>query len=173
MPRWVLSDAGRERCGWLARELAAQDVQCLASSIEPKALETAALVATTLGLPVIPRPDLNENDRTGFGFGTGDELRTAIRRFFDRPSQIVMGRESADAAFARHAAAVKGLTATTGGRNLAIVTHGTVLTLFVSRHNAIQPFEFWESLHLPSYVVLDAGTFALEGQPHNYVAETP
>jgi broad specificity phosphatase PhoE len=171
-PRWVLSDAGRARCAWLAHELAAHDVRYLAASLEPKALETAALAAMPLGLPVAPRADLNENDRTGFGFGTEDEVRTAIRGFFDRRSEIVMGRESADVAFARYAAAVSGAVAAADGRNLAVITHGTVLTLFVSRHNPIAAFEFWASLRLPSYVVLDAASFALEGQVHNCAAET-
>ncbi len=166
-PRWVLSDAGRRRCDWLADELSAQGVARLFASLEPKALETAALVAIRNGLAVEPRAGLNENDRTGFGFGTEDELRAAIRAFFDRPAQTVMGTESADAAFARYAAAVKGAVAEAGGRNLAIVTHGTVLTLFVARHNAIAPFDFWASLRLPAYVVLDVATFALEGPVHN------
>jgi broad specificity phosphatase PhoE len=172
-PRWVLSDAGRERCAWLAQELSQHGVRRLFSSLEPKALETAALAGVALGLPVDPRPDLHENDRTGFGFGTDDVLKAAIRGFFDRPSEIVMGRESADAAFVRFAAAVSSAVTDAGGRDLAIVTHGTVLTLFVSRHNAVAPFDFWESLRLPSYVVLDVARFAFDGQVRNFVAGSP
>jgi broad specificity phosphatase PhoE len=54
--RWVLSDEGRRRCEWLAESLAAQAVTQVYSSIEPKALETAALVAVRLKLSLESRP---------------------------------------------------------------------------------------------------------------------
>ncbi|HUO89568.1 MAG TPA: histidine phosphatase family protein [Rhizomicrobium sp.] len=172
-PRWTLSDPGRERCGWLAGEMKAHGVTRLFASLEPKALETAALAATRLGLAVEPRAGLEENDRTGFGFGTEDELRAAIRAFFDRPSEIVMGRQSADTAYARYRAAVAGCAASAAGAPLAIVTHGTVLTLLTSRHNTLDPFDFWASLRLPSYIVLDAANFRLDGPVHNYPPDPP
>ena len=39
-------------------------------------------------------------------------------------------------------------------RNLAVISHGTVITLFVAQTNQIEPFSFWKSLGLPSLVVL-------------------
>ena len=89
-PRWVLSAEGRGQCDWLASELADLGVAQLYASLEPKALETAALVGVRLGLDVRPRLDLHENDRTGFGFGPVDELRARIRQFFEEPSALVM-----------------------------------------------------------------------------------
>jgi broad specificity phosphatase PhoE len=38
--------------------------------------------------------------------------------------------------------------------DLAVVAHGTVITLFVAQTNSIDPFKFWQRLGLPSYVVL-------------------
>lgn len=83
--RWVLSAAGQESCRWLAAELRAQGVRRLYTSLEPKALETAARVAIEVGLDVRPRADLHENDRTGLGFGPTAELERTIGRFFDEP----------------------------------------------------------------------------------------
>jgi broad specificity phosphatase PhoE len=168
--RWVLSAEGRGRCDWLAAELADQGVTQLYASLEPKALETAALVGVRLGLDVRPRRDLHENDRTGLGFGSIDELGAAIGRFFDEPSVLVIGAETAEAAGRRFEAAVRALRAEAGAQTAAVVTHGTVLTTLVARYNPVTPFEFWDSLTLPSCVVLDGDSFSLAGPVRNFPA---
>lgn len=160
-PRWVLSDDGRARCAWLAAVLKAQGVTRLFSSLEPKALETAALAATRTGLAVEPREGLQENDRTGLGFPSEEELHRLIGEFFARPADVVMVTETADAALVRFAGAVQGILTSTQGRNVAVVAHGTVLTLFVARHNAVDRFAFWGSLTTPSCVVLDSQSLLL------------
>jgi broad specificity phosphatase PhoE len=167
-PRWVLSDEGRERCGWLAGELEAHGVERLCCSLEPKALETAALVGVRLGLAVSPREGLQENDRTGLAFSTADELRDRIRRLFALPDERVMGREAAREALERFSSAVRAAIAEAPDRTTAIVAHGTVTTLLVMAHNPIEPFAFWERLGLPSYVVLDAADFRLTGPAVNF-----
>lgn len=47
----------------------------------------------------------------------------------------------------------------------AIVTHGVVITLFVARHNAIAPFDFWASLGVAALVELDWASFRLVREP--------
>jgi broad specificity phosphatase PhoE len=163
--RWVLSEAGRERCDWLASRLADQGVTQLYASLEPKALETAALVAVRLGLDVRPRRDLHENDRTGLGFLPMDELRARIARFFEEPSVLVIGTETAEVAGRRFEAAVRALLAEAGDQTAAVVAHGTVLTTLVARYNPVEAFAFWDLLTVPSLVVLDGASFKLDGQP--------
>jgi broad specificity phosphatase PhoE len=163
--RWVLSAEGRDRCDWLASELAGQGVTQIYASLEPKALETAALVAVRLGLDVRPRSDLHENDRTSLGFLPMDELRARIGRFFDEPSVLVIGTETAEAAGRRFESAIRALLAEAGGEIAAVVTHGTALTTLVTRHNPVEAFAFWDSLTVPSLVVLDGDSFRLDGQP--------
>jgi broad specificity phosphatase PhoE len=166
--RWVLSDEGRQRCNWLADELGAQGVTRLYSSLEPKTLETAALVAVRLGLAVEPRPKLHENNRTGLGFVSEDELQRQLREFFEKPDQTVIGGETANSAFERFTEAIGYIAPERHSRPLAIVAHGAVLSLFVTRHNAITPFDLWARLALPSYVVLDAASFSFDGEVHNH-----
>jgi broad specificity phosphatase PhoE len=166
-PRWVLSQEGRARCSWLAGALRAEGVSRLYSSLEPKALETAALVAVDLGLDVSPRPGLHENDRSGLAFAPIETLRSLVRRFFDAPSEIVMGQESAEAALLRYRSAVRALMAETSDEVAAVVTHGTVLSLLVSRHNPIEPFALWDALKLPSYVVLEGANLVMSGSVRN------
>jgi broad specificity phosphatase PhoE len=65
-----------------------------------------------------------------------------------------MGSETADEAHARYAAAVSDVVAQHPTGNLAIVSHGTVMTLFVSRLMNLDPVPFWRRLGLPAYAVL-------------------
>jgi broad specificity phosphatase PhoE len=169
-PRWVLSEEGRGRCDWLAAQLADLGVVELYASLEPKALETAALVGVHLGLEVRPRRDLQENDRTELGFRPLDELRARIRRFFDEPTTLVLGRETAEAAGRRFETAVAALLAQAGDRTIAVITHGTALTTLVARYNPIEPFAFWDSLTVPSCVPLDAATFRFDGPVRTFPA---
>jgi broad specificity phosphatase PhoE len=167
-PRWVLSQEGWARCAWLAEALRAEAVSRICASLEPKALETAARVAVELGLDVAPRPGLQENDRSGLAFGSVAALHSLIRRFFGAPSEVAMGQESADTALSRFQAAVRRLMGEAPNETVVVVTHGTVLSLLVSRHNAIDPFTLWESLGLPSYVVLDGATLEMICPVHNH-----
>ena len=163
--RWVLSDAGRRRCDWLADELGAHRILRVCSSLEPKALETAALVAVKLGLAMQPCCNLHENDRTGLGFVTPDELELRVREFFQHPTRIIIGRETTHNAFQRFAEAIGNIAA--NGQHSAVVTHGVVLSLFVARHNNMAPFDLWSRLGLPSYVVLDSNSYSFDGEVHN------
>jgi broad specificity phosphatase PhoE len=164
--RWVLSEAGRAACDWLADELREQGVTRLFASLEPKALETAALVAVRTGLVIEPRQNLNENDRAGMGFLSQEALRRRIGEFFDRPTETVIGRETARDAERRFTGAVRAAVADAQGEDVAIVAHGTVISLLVTAHNSLAPFELWSALGVPSYVVVDPVTFAFDGEVH-------
>jgi len=144
-----------------------QGVVRIFSSLEPKALETAALVAVRLGLVIESCRGLHENDRTGLGFLTHDDLQRRLREFFQQPARTTIGRETANHAFQRFAEAIAKIVSTEHGQHLAVVTHGAVLSLFVAHYNAIAPFDLWSRLGLPSYVVLDADSFSLDGEAHN------
>src|SRR5437764_1217197 len=44
----------------------------------------------------------------------------------------------------------------------AVVTHGTVLALFVARHSKENPFQLWRRMGLPSFVVMSLPEYRLE-----------
>jgi hypothetical protein len=43
-----------------------------------------------------------------------------------------------------------------------VVTHGTVVSLYLSRWARIDPYLFWEKLGLPSFAVVDRRTMLIE-----------
>jgi broad specificity phosphatase PhoE len=144
---WRLSEEGRRRCGPLAERVAAYRPELLVSSPEPKARETAELIAPSLGLDVQLEDGLRETARRTVGWLTRGHLELGIKALFDRPDQIVFGEESASAALARFEAAVAGVP-----ERAVLVTHGAVLSLYVAAKTGRDPFELWRSLDHPDVV---------------------
>jgi len=152
--QWVLTQAGRRRCVALAARLAAYAPDAIVTSRERKAGETGALVAAQLGLPSAVADGLHEHLREHVGWLPNPMFEQAAAAFFTRPDEQVFGEETAGQASARFNAAVQNVLAAHPGQNVAIVAHGTVITLFVAQHTGIAPLPFWKRLGMPAIVVL-------------------
>ena len=151
---WHLSEEGRKRCAPMAEKLRRFNLARIVSSNEPKAVETAELLASELSRTHIVRPDLQENDRTGLGFVGVEAYQDTFRRFFAEPDRVIVGTETAEEARARFTTAVEAVLEEFPEETLAIVTHGTVISLLVSEPTAEERFRLWRRLGLPSYVVV-------------------
>ncbi len=77
-----------------------------------------------------------------------------MRRFFASPDALVFGEETASEAGARFRAALDALLAARPAQRLAVVSHGTVLTLLLAGPNGMAPYELWSSLALPEALVV-------------------
>jgi broad specificity phosphatase PhoE len=165
--QWKLSQEGTRRCHWLAAKLREHGVTILYSSLEAKALETASILSAQLSVEFHARPDLYENDRTGFPFLPREEWEQRFREFFDHPDHVCIGTESAAAAALRFSRAVKDMLDQAEGKTPAIVSHGTVITLFTAQYNLLSPFDLWRNLSLPSFIRVNSESFECEGI-HNY-----
>lgn len=159
---WRLSDEGREAAKGLAPELSKYDPFMVVASVEPKAWETAAILAQRLRVPCAAVAGLHEHERRVEEFGRDSaEFEARVRALFDRPDEVVFGVESADQARDRFLAAVQDALdwwapQAEGEREqaLIVVAHGTVITLLCQAWCSVEPYPLWESLALPSYVVL-------------------
>lgn len=152
---WELSDEGRRRAAQLAQRLTPFQPQMIVSSPEPKAHETAEIVARVHQLDVAVWEGLHEHERNNVPYLPPDVFEASVREFFQKPDQIVFGNESADQAYERFAEAVDAVVKWHIGKTVGIVAHGTVISLLVSRLTGISDFELWKELGLPSFVVLD------------------
>ena len=152
--QWRLSEEGQHLSRVLAQKLALHDLDLIFSSVEPKAIETAHIVATTLEKRIEVVEDLHEHDRNNIGFLEQKKFEASVAQFFNRPDLLTFGNETANQAHHRFSRAVVGIIEKYSDKNIALITHGTVLTLFVSRLVGIEPFPFWKDLKLPSWVVL-------------------
>ena len=160
---WKLSDEGRRRCTTLAEMLSTYHPAVIVSSAEPKAVETATIVATRLDLPLETEVDLREHEREHVAYASPEDFQRAVARLFAQPEDLVFGEETAAQARRRFGQAVDRLLARYPGKSIAVVAHGTVMSLFVTeRCSNVDGYTLWRQLGLPACVVLSLPDFALE-----------
>ena len=158
---WVLSDAGREASILLAERLTILDPDVIMTSVETKARQTAEILAGRLKKPLKPWKGLHEHDRDGVPLLGNHEFEEAVRSFFHSPSNLVFGNETAEQANARFETSVLKAVAGHKDRTIAVVAHGTVISLFAGKVAGAEPFGLWKRLELPSYVVFQLPGFEL------------
>ncbi len=154
---WLLSENGRVRCVTFAERLLPYGPDLFISSQEPKAAETGQLMSRVLGIPNQVASGLQEHNRSaGPYFGTQAAFRDAIKELFASPETQSFGQETGIEALARFNHAIARCLNLYPAQNLAIVTHGTVMTLFVCHHNAqLDPVTLWSDLTMPCAVILN------------------
>ena len=151
---WPISEEGRQACEEFAGRLAAYQVTAILSSAEAKARETAAILAAKLGLTPGEDADLNEHRRENVPYLGRPVFEAAIRRLFAEPDTLVFGQETATQAYTRFAGAVERALVAHPDGDVALVTHGTVMTLYAERHAGVEPFAFWQALTMPDLIAL-------------------
>ena len=168
---WPLSFEGRAAATQLADILEEYDPDVIVTSQLPKAFETGRILAENLFLPVETVPGLQEVDRRDVGWLKSGEFRDRLADSMARPSETVFGAESADEAMERFRAAVEAVLALHPTETVVIVTHGTVMSLFVAAQGDSQAFDLWDRLELPAFVVLRRPDLAVERIAEQPLAE--
>ena len=158
---WKLSAAGREKAAALAARLRSHAPSIIFTSDEPKAVETAEIVAEALGVPHTVAADLHEHDRSNVPHIRSGEFISHVEVFYRKPTERVLGRESAVQALDRFEQAVNDVVAHRANDNVAIVSHGTVIALLAAEHSDHYGFELWRQMGLPSFAVFELPAFKL------------
>jgi broad specificity phosphatase PhoE len=153
--KWRLSEEGRRRTERLAERLILRQPEIIVTSPEPKARETAEILSQRLQLPLQENDDLREHRRLSAPYLPTSEFEAVIRNFFDDPAALVFGQETANQAHERFSSAVKSILSENDNRKTVIVSHATVISLFVSWLTGQPGFQLWTQLGLPSEIVLD------------------
>ena len=161
---WRLSQSGQVRCKLLTERLALYLPDVVISSVEPKAVETAQIVALQLKKPFRTFEGLHEHDRTDVDFLDKEQFEAKVSDFFVHPDRLVFGKETANQAVERFSKALASVEVEHPNKNIVVVAHRTVITLFVERFNDVEAFSFWKKLGLPSFVLLSL--------PHHKLVKT-
>lgn len=140
VPQWGLSDDGRRRAAGLLALPWVTRLAYVFSSGERKAMQTAELLATARGLPMIVDEDLRENDRSATGFLPSAEFEAVADQFFLAPTRSTRGWETAQAAQRRMVTAVRRCLDRAPNGDVAVVAHGAVGTLLWC-HLADEPID--------------------------------
>jgi len=161
---WRLHSEGEAAAGMLAERLvrARYTPERIVASTEPKATQTGSIIAARLHLPFATVDGLHEHDRRAAGFLERKVFEARMRDLFAHPDQIVFGSESATTALTRFTAAVdRVISETTGDGDVVIVTHGTVMSLFVAKRSHVDATSLWTTLGLPSYIALELPNYRI------------
>ncbi|MEH1963937.1 MAG: histidine phosphatase family protein [Nostoc sp.] len=151
---WHLSAEGQQRSHLLAQKLANYQPAIIAASTEPKAIETAQIIAQQFDKSVEVMEGLHEHNRSDLSFVEEKKFIETLAAFFAKPDELVMGLETATQAYQRFQQAVENIIAKTPNGDVIIVTHGTVMTLFIAAFTGKEAFQFWQQIEHPMGIVL-------------------
>jgi len=151
---WMLSPQGRERCQPLAHRVRPYAPAKIFTSEEAKAVETAKLLAESLGVPSEPAADLHEHDRRNVPQMRSFQFVSMMELVFRRPAELVLGKETADQALARFDAALAELLQKHPEQTIAVVTHGTVMALWLAKQSGRNGYALWRQMGLPSMAII-------------------
>jgi broad specificity phosphatase PhoE len=158
---WLLSEEGRERAQRLAKVLKRYHPEVILSSTEPKARETASILAESLGLNFDIVAGLHEHDRSNSPYYSREEFQVLVQELFKNPDALIFGAETASQALKRFRDSVNLILQRYKDMSVLIVAHGTVLSLYTSGLTGCDGYILWSELGLPSFVVLDLESKAL------------
>jgi len=158
---WDLDPAGEPLLERLATLPHWASARRIVSSGELKAFRTAERIAARHHLP--PPETVSALGELHKGTFVPNHAETVARlfRFPDEPADD--GWETASSALARFSGAVDGLIRSARGRDLIVVSHGIVLSLYLSRlrgQSRVDPAE-WAGIRMPDYCVVDTAAMRL------------
>ena len=150
---WTLGRVGRRRATMLASRLRSLSPKLIWSSNEPKAVQTAEIVAESFGVLVRIRDGLEEHHRGNVPLMSKEQFSAKVEEFLCNPDQLVLGTKTAVQARDRMVTAINEVVKA-GHSDSIVVTHGTVMTLYMAAVAGVRSLCFWRQLGLPSFVAL-------------------
>lgn len=151
---WTLTPEGESRCLKLAGRVAFYRPVVVVTSEEPKARLTGEIIARQLDIPAEAEYNLHEHLRHTEPYTDDAIFRLKVRTLLTQPDQPVFGEETGAAARLRFTQAVDRLLKRHPDGPIAVVTHGTVLALYLAQVAAIDPVAYWGCIGMPAYLVL-------------------
>lgn len=142
---------------FLPRVSAGDEGNAVVASHEPKALATARELARVWGRRFSQGSGLEEHHRGALPIVDDFTWRATVGRVFSSPETTVLGDETGTEALRRFTTGVEAVMAgaKSRGETLAtIVSHATVITLFLAASNQLDSIEFWASLRMPEALLV-------------------
>jgi broad specificity phosphatase PhoE len=150
---WLLSAEGEEAAHTFAQSIPAPPGP-LYTSLEPKAVKTAMVLAAEWGTKVESHPGLHEVSGRGWS-GSKAEYEVSVIRYLR--GEPVPGWEEQASAQSRVAAALDRILSSR--QEVVVVSHGLVLVLLISSLLRVEPdtlIPMWQSMRFPDLCILDS-----------------
>ncbi len=151
--RWYLSPDGRAAAEKLGEEPYWGELRGIHTSVEPKAVATAQRIAAANELPIRIERDLREvQGRAWVETGYAEQVHAYLS------GNTPEGWEPLDDARARVLGCIDGIVGRHTDLSVGIVSHGIVLTLYLSDVMELsleEAIALWESIRFPDVAVFD------------------
>jgi broad specificity phosphatase PhoE len=151
---WRLGKTGRAQSEALAEQLHPYAPQRIITSHEPKASETGQIIASILDLPCNEMSGLHEQERANEPYTDAATFQSKMRSLFAEPDILRFGIETANTAQRRFTAALETMLNRYSDSVIAVVAHGTVISLYAAPLLKRDAFELWQSLDCGDFVVI-------------------
>lgn len=160
--KWKVTEEAARACRDLATKIRPVGPTLTITSTEAKAKATGDFLAEALGLPVFSTDGLEEHDRTGVPYVADDLVwQATLKNLFHKPQERVLGKETAIEALERFEATLKRELDAHNDDRPILVSHATVISLFVAKYNNLDPYAFWQTVRMPDALLLRRSDFAL------------
>ncbi|MCH8025592.1 MAG: histidine phosphatase family protein [Chloroflexi bacterium] len=158
---WHLSQEGRAAADAVADEQHWAELDAIHTSPEPKASSTAQRIAAPHGLPIRIERDLREVE--GRGWTEQAEYREQVRRYL--AGETVDSWELLADTQRRVRACIESITEQDDSRDVAVVSHGLALTVYLAgllELDAAAAYEMWAGIRFPDIAIVDPQARRLE-----------
>ncbi len=151
---WELTAEGRADAERLSQLAVFTGIEAVVTSPEPKARATAAPIAQAAGVELRVEDDLREAERGSSPVDDRARFVARVDSWLD--GTPVPSWEERDAAASRIVACISRLLDESGG-DLVLVSHGTVLSLYLAWLRGQERVDLaeWEAIPLPAFTLVD------------------
>ncbi|MHA1930155.1 MAG: histidine phosphatase family protein [Candidatus Thorarchaeota archaeon] len=130
--KWGVSKEGKAQAIKLAFSGVFNDIDLIISSDEPKAYQTADMIALRQKQSVIRNPLFDELNRDGGFYLSSSQYKLAVQTILQDYSFRVDGWETAASALSRFKRGIDQVLAEHSSKRVLIISHGIVLTMYFS-----------------------------------------
>src|SRR3990167_11058211 len=156
IPTWALSDEGVALAKKLNGIEQLKTLDVVYSSLQPKALETAILATKDAGIPIKTDDRLTETTSFTNKFVSPEELEENSRKYYLDNQLSFYDGETSQEALNRFTEAIEDIVkAENDKKNVGIVSHGNVLTLFSAQYAGMNAHELHEKMTYPDIAILN------------------
>ncbi len=159
---WELSDQGRTQVKTLTTAPFWENVAALYSSGQPKAMGAAGAISAYHHIPMNTLSGLSEVARGTEVYHSAGDYDTILGKFFAYPDHVVAGWERGTDALARFSRAVEYIISQHPDESVALLSHGTILTLFTAMLDQEPPtLDRWRAIGFASVATMQVKNYRL------------
>lgn len=152
---WTLSPEGERRASTMAVAVAALKPASVHASAEEKATRTAEFITGITGLTLGIDPGFNEQERSEEPFTGDEDFKRRVGEALRSPDELHYGSETIYEAVQRFHTALIDADRFSQPGDMAVVSHGTVISAYVSSRVGVDPVETWNSIGMPGFICLN------------------